>query len=1372
MPDGPDSPLPSPLSPESSEKVVPSRNDATSPAPNSELKRSRKGLQLGLRLSLALLLLGILFHRPILHSALKHLLQNAAKRDGLSLEVKLSGNGLTHLALDSLRIAPITPNPEENGQPQNPSSSGIRSIHIEKAELRYSLPRLLWSGPGECISSYIVSGASFHFRNRPVAPPTTIPSLTAPSLSHASDHETKTRTFAKLLEDILGQPALYADSVQVSNLDLEIEGPSVIRSLKGLELIALPSKSGIFRIASVQLSNGTSFENWTATTNYPQRHLQITNLQIAPDLNLETFAFDASERSAGKSKAEIRLRYKNGHISSTVLALKANSLANPQKVSDLHLKLSVSRFLTEEMAKLLNWHIPVSEVEWAETHLRGDPQKPSTWKGQADIRASSIFQNPDPNSPYCEPLVSELHAAFHSGTFYLDSISAYSGTTTASASGKIHLPDSVHSLEQTDGTVNLQIYSEDISTWGFLVGIPSHTPLSGTSTVSGALRLSKGLMSLHMKGTGTSANSGPIQFSEANFQIESNVPILSSGVSLKDASGDASLAVKTPTLRLPHGGIGLESLNANATIQAGTLQLDKLTLASASNTIEAKAEIPLFHTNPNVYRASTVQVRVECPEIDQLNLSILDHRVTGTLHGNLTGQVLNGSWTGPLALSAKPLAWGGFDLGELNLLATLSENHLEIQDLLLGWTKNERIQVSGSAALTAPCAYQIKADARLSRLERLAPLLRQSGFDSDIGGSFEAQWIGQGTARPASGTGSWQLSIKNAHWKSLLLNEGLCSGTYTPGHMKASPVRISTPHTRLNSQIVWSEDTLRIQEIAMEQWGYPTLSGFLMLPLSWDGNGAHWVDGSRLSGQLNASGLDLVSLFTAAGVPAPVAGSVKFTLSLAGTPLAPEATLSLTARELRRPSTPTLGSAEFDLNGRYHEGNFESSATLRSGLQSPVSLQVKFPAPLKDLLLGKTPPLQTPIQAHLQTTKANLKLLPVLLPEFKKVDGTFSLDMNVGGTLQNPTWKGAFDIDAPITHFVNYRFPAITDLHSHVEFDGRDFRMKSLRADLGGGSLNIDGTAHIGDKKTTTLDFHAVANQILLVRTRDLLLRLNGDLRLRGPWQQATISGTASATKSRLTKDIDLVPVNVLKKSSIPTPKPGIGKPWFTLARAPFSDWKFDVHLLTRPEDPILIRGNRLHGSAFADLHLKGTGAALTIDGDYRTTDIAAYLPFAKIEVSRGHVWYFSDRPFLPQLDFSAEAEVRNHRVRLYLTGTPEAPRITLNSDPPLNEADLLTLLTTGVLPGDASENGQALAGRAAAVLFQEISGKVFNSRTGQDRLSALRRFSLDVGSLNSRTGHQETKLTYQINDNFFMIGELGANGDFGGQIKYLIRFR
>jgi hypothetical protein len=74
-------------------------------------------------------------------------------------------------------------------------------------------------------------------------------------------------------------------------------------------------------------------------------------------------------------------------------------------------------------------------------------------------------------------------------------------------------------------------------------------------------------------------------------------------------------------------------------------------------------------------------------------------------------------------------------------------------------------------------------------------------------------------------------------------------------------------------------------------------------------------------------------------------------------------------------------------------------------------------------------------------------------------------------------------------------------------------------------------------------------------------------------------------------------------------------------------------------------------------------------------------------------------------------------------------------------------------------------------VLFQEFSSKVFDS-SNKESFSALRRFNLDLSAINNRTGQQETQLSYRIRDDLFLIGEIGANGDFAGRVRYLLRFR
>ncbi len=1297
------------------------------PSHKPPLRRRRLGRPIW-RISALLFLAVLLFHRPILLSGIEQALRHAAKKDGLSLQIRLSGNVFSNLSLEAVDLRPLSsPHPT------------VTAIQVQKATIQYNLLRLFWSGPGECINSYSIDGATLR-------------------LKASVTRSTGTRSFAELIEDILAQPALYADAVHITNLNLEIEGSQTLRSILGASLSARPDHPGSLSITSIALANGAVFQNWNAATSYNQRNLLVTGLKLHPDLELSSLSFDASERSLGKSRIALRLQYRGGWASGSVFSQKAKGTSD----SDVKLEFSAADFPIEEITQFLGWQaLPFSKFQWAQAHLRGTPKKPASWKGQADIRTITPLPTPT------EPLVTEIHAAFQSGAFHLENLEAYSGTSTAFATGEVKLPPSISELSQLTGHLQVRADVEDLADWGSLM---QPVPFNGSAHISGTLAIGGGTAQLSLQGNAETPGSTPVQFTQgtALLALRANVANI---LDPKQFHGRLELSLEAPSIYAPQGSATFEKITASASIDLGRVLVEKLTLTQNSNRIIATGEIP-FASRQTPLR---LEIQASCPSLETTGLTLRGHPVAGEIQGTVSAQITNGHLGGSARLSAGPLNWGGFDLGEFKSNISLSEGTLAVEDLLLRWDKDEWAQMSGSTEIAPPHTYALKVEAHVASLQRFEPLFRQSGIDTAIRGQIAGDWTGQGTIQPLSGTGRWNLSIKNAHFKSLDLKEVLCSGTYAPGQLKAAPIRIATPHTRLDTQIAWSDDTLKVQQISLEQWGYPTLSGFLVLPIGWSKNGAHWNENSSLSGELTANRLDLVTLFTAAGLPTPVAGSVKFTASLGGTPAAPTALFNLAARELRSPSHPNLGSGEIDLSGHYSSGAFVSDVTLRSTLQSPARVHVRIPVALGDLLLAKTDPSQIPVQARLELHKASLKSLPSLLwPGFKKVDGSFSMDADIGGTLLKPTWRGSCTLDAPVIHFVSYRFPAITELQAAIDFDEHELRLRKLRADLGGGTLTVNGSAHLHGNDNATLDFHAVGHEILIVRSRDLLLRLNGDVHLRGPWNQATISGKASSTKSRVTRDIDLLPVNVLKKSAmaIPVSASGPGKPWFTFQRSPFSEWKFDVSLRTTPEDPFLIRGNRLHGSAQADIKLKGTGAAPTLEGNYKTTDLVAYLPFARIQIFRGHFWYSPNKPFIPILDFTAETEVRNHRIRMYLTGSQETPRINLNSDPPLNETDLLTLLTTGILPGDTSENGQALAGRAAAVLFQELSGKVFESKDNKDRLSALRRFSLDVGALNSRTGHQETKLTYRMNDNFFMIGELGANGDFGGQIKYLLRFR
>jgi hypothetical protein len=1274
----------------------------------------------------------LLLHRPLLQSVLGLGLKVAASRAGFALQVQVSGNLFTHLRLENVTLFPKQlPHPTLN------------RLTLRRAEFHYSPWRLAWSGPGEFIELYELESAQVSLR-------------ATPSPAKPKEPTSASRSLPEILEAFLAQPALYSDAVLITDVNLEVEGGETLRSLRGFSVSAQPGTPGTLSVSSLVLGNGTALGPWGASTSYEERDLKLTGLQIQPGLELTELRFDASERSRGRGLLAVKLRLLEGNLVAQVLLQKDSQTGEPR----LRLEFSANHFSLAEAAKLAGLpHSTLPEIGWAESHLQGNPKVPSSWKGQADVQIRVPLAAP------LEPLVAELHAGFSAGKIEIDSLNAYSGTTTAAINGAVSLPPTLATLTQSRGTLSLQANTEDLSVWAPLVGI---SPLSGTCQLLGNLSFDGQLATATLTLDADAPGSGPIQFSRGHLETRIQAPLAS--LSQRELwQGQLALNLAQPSVQTPQWGASFSEITARANLSEGSILLQPSALMQGANRIEVSGEIGIRAGQKPPLRLA---LKAACPRLAELGLSIREQPVSGSLFADASTQGSEGERQSAVRITAGPLAWGGFDLGKLEVDGAIAGGSLSLEKLVLRWSDQERLEAGGRVGLDGSHPYSGHAEVQLSRLERFTPLLAQMGIDATVSGKAEGEWNGEGTFSPLQGKGQWKFSIQAGRWKNIQLNEFLTQGSYEPGHLRAAPLRLATPHTRLSAQVDWEAQTLKVSALALEQWGHPVLSGFFLLPLEWTPQGARWSPEGRISGQLHAERLDIATLFPAPGTPTPLAGSLQFHLELSGTPTLPSLDFRLSGRELRSPAQPRLGNAELDVQARYQSGVMTGDATLRSKLEAPLQAQVRIPVALGDLLQGKIAPEQVSGEAQIRIQNGKLNALPALWPALKKSEGSFSFETRFSGSLEKPRWRGSLSLDAPVIHFVSYRFPAISDLKTVLDFEEREIRLRELKADLGGGNLHASGTVRMEPNQSPLLDFQATAKEVLAVRSRSLLLRLDGDLRVKGPLQAATISGQVFATKSRVTQNIDLLPVQLLKKSALPIPQSPPGKPWFTFQKAPLSDWKWDVSLRAKPGETVQIRGNRMKGTAEAYLTMRGTGAAPTLDGSYRTSDLRIFMPFARIDVSRGNLWYFPNQPFRPQLDFSAETDVRNHRVRIYLWGTPEVPRITLNSDPPLNEPDLLSLLSTGVLPGDTSETSQAMAGRAAALLFQELQGKVLDPGGARESFGRLDRFSLNIGALNNRTGHQETRLTYQINDRFFAIGELGANGDFGGQIKYLIRFR
>jgi hypothetical protein len=272
---------------------------------------------------------------------------------------------------------------------------------------------------------------------------------------------------------------------------------------------------------------------------------------------------------------------------------------------------------------------------------------------------------------------------------------------------------------------------------------------------------------------------------------------------------------------------------------------------------------------------------------------------------------------------------------------------------------------------------------------------------------------------------------------------------------------------------------------------------------------------------------------------------------------------------------------------------------------------------------------------------------------------------------------------------------------------------------------------------------------------------------VRGPFGAAIVSGNVAMTNSHILKNIVLIPIGLPGR---PAPEPPSERPQLSFPDPPLRDWKFDVAIKTK--DPVLIRGNLATGSAIADIKLTGTGLHPELQGTVRLENVEATLPFSRLEVSQGFLYFDPSDSMNPRLELRGTSVIRDYTVRVYVYGTVLAPEAIFTSEPPLPQEEIISLIATGATRQELSGRGNVLAGRAAMLLVQQLYRKIFKKGEPTQSNEVFNRLDLDVGAVDPRTGRQQVSARFKIDDRFVLVGDVGVGGDYRGMLKYLIRFR
>jgi translocation and assembly module TamB len=96
------------------------------------------------------------------------------------------------------------------------------------------------------------------------------------------------------------------------------------------------------------------------------------------------------------------------------------------------------------------------------------------------------------------------------------------------------------------------------------------------------------------------------------------------------------------------------------------------------------------------------------------------------------------------------------------------------------------------------------------------------------------------------------------------------------------------------------------------------------------------------------------------------------------------------------------------------------------------------------------------------------------------------------------------------------------------------------------------------------------------------------------------------------------------------------------------------------------------------DLRLRGTLASPSLLGRVSITEGSATIAGTRYDLERGDIAFTNPVRIEPVIDLSATARVEDYDISLGLHGSPQKLAVTYRSDPPLPEADVVSLLALG----------------------------------------------------------------------------------------------
>lgn len=1272
---------------------------------------------------LVLLALVLIFHRPIIFGIGRSIANRYAAQANLRIDCVLEGTIFTSLVVRNLHVVPIGP-------------TIVESIDVDYLRADYSLIDLARRGASEVLKNAEIRTARVVLNP---AKASLKPKIPPP-------------------DERITLFAVFPERLRFSEINLRVRSLDEKQdfALEHLDLELDPKNPGELRVATLQIPSAPVWHQIVAKTAYTNKNLVISGLVLDEENQFRLIAFDASRIASRSLEVVLDASLAHGTVAGS-LALREtpHSLDTKLRLVAENVSLDTLRGYIGRPPEFLAGDVQRLSIEGS-----GVIDAPRTWTGSLQTQINNLRQE----SLFFDRVT--LNVTARDGVATLESGEATNGLNRIGLKGTADLPARIGEFGRSGAVVEINGTLPDLKS--LTARFPQ--PLIGAATVTGRAEITDAVLRADLSFAG-----GPIAYGDGlaasvTGTLKASKQMPPAGVE-KIYYDELRSQIHLEMTDVRSGENVFDSVSADLTSEGARVKVDRVVALRKENRFTASGEYVLpedfsqARTQPGSFNIAlgAVELGDYWPEGSP-------NRITGPLQVSGEVTTTDGKADGHLSVYGSNLKFRTVTIPEISAEANISRNVVYLNDFTAKLNDVDYIGGNGVFSLDRPHHYSGKLSAHVADLTRLKPILVAMGNNNEIAGSLMIDWEGSGDAADLKNSGKLKLTLEKGRYANLQRLQANIEAEYSPEGLNVPIIFLGSDKMDFQAILTAKDSTLEISKIQIDQGKAKYASGYVSLPFIWKNLGTGqplFLEDGKVLVNFQSENLDLQKLFADLGEKPLATGLLNVKLDAQGTLAQLTGRLDVQMRELHSAEYPKLEPATFVLAADLQNNQLAFNGKLQQSKIQPVQITANLPFNVSTILSERKFDETTPLTAKVLMPRSSVNFLRQFLPGIVQLDGDLALDVDVTGTVAKPILSGAGDITINMARFTNPTLPALSGFHSRLTFAGDVLHFERFNGDLAGGPFSVSGQVTFPKLTEPNLDFQLKAQAVLVARNDSLTARADADVRVVGPLKSATVTGNVALTNSQFLKNIDLLPIGLPGR---PAPQPASDRPDFSVTEPPIRDWKFDIAVKTK--DPFLIRGNLANGGALVDLHLTGTGLRPALQGVVRLQNVEATLPFSRLEIASGLLYFDPSDSFNPKIDLQGTSLIRDYTVHVYVYGTSLAPEAVFTSEPPLPQEEIISLLATGTTRQELVGNNNVLAGRAAMLLVQQLYRKVFKKGEPTKSNSVFDRLQVDVGNVDPRTGQQTATARLKLNEQFVLIGDLGVGGDFRGIVKYLIRFK